>query len=82
MPSKQNAIPIADWKRPENYRGAVLLPAADVRQQIQNGSFDISDALLTNDAHKRLMLGFQVTPHVPIGVYEFLAGGGFLPTMP
>jgi hypothetical protein len=61
------------------YEGAGLARAADVQQRINNGAFDISDVLLSEDAYMRLMLGFVKTSKVPIGVFEFLENEGFLP---
>lgn len=65
-----------------NYYGARLLPTPEVQHRINSGVFGISDVLLTKEAYDRLMLGFQVTQKVPIGVYEFLDGAGFLPAVP
>lgn len=62
-----------------NYRGALVLPANGVQQRINNGVFDISDVLLSEDAYRQLMLGFVKTSKVPIGVFDFLDNEGFLP---
>ena len=62
-----------------HYNKAGLVSAAGLQKHIVAGLFGISDVLLNEAAYKRVMLGFQVTKHVPPQVYEFLDGAGFLP---